>query len=109
MEVLLVPGLICFFGLVIYALAIVGYSRTGTPSPARFGAYFLMLVAAFFGWRLLSPLLDSQVGVFARAEIIGKKALYSHYLAFLLPLFLLAACVAYDFWSRRTGRVKDIY
>ncbi len=102
-DILLLPGLLTFFGLAVYLVVWQQTRLRDRLGPARWGGVAVLILALIAGWRPMWDLINPDLGAFYRTsiQIFGKKYLYSHYICFLLPLFSLIGVVVLEVLFRR--------
>jgi hypothetical protein len=98
-DLLILPLLLTFFGALVYGLVIDGNLKRRKLTPSRWVGVALIALALVSGFPATWELTDS----FKRTSYgdIGKKMLFAHYGAGLIPLIALLVCLGVDLWSRR--------
>jgi hypothetical protein len=101
-DLLLLPGLLSFFAVVTRLLLYASERTSGNKSKGRWFAYLLALLGLFFGWRVLWALINPSTGALYRSTFFSRKMLWSHYIAFFMPLAVLIGLFLWDrFGSKR--------
>jgi phosphoglycerol transferase MdoB-like AlkP superfamily enzyme len=102
-DILLLPLILSFFGVLVYIL---GWNarKDGVLPAYRWAGILLLGLALFVGMRYVWDLHNPALGAFRRAELAmdGRRVLYSHYLAAAIPAFFLLLCSVLEFVARRT-------
>jgi hypothetical protein len=103
-DLLIVPGLAVFFGLLLRFLAW-NRDRMGKRSVAwTWFAIAVLCVGAYVGFRAMWNLYDPDLSAFYRATIWHRKVLFSHYIGFGLPILALIGVLVWNFAEKRLGR-----
>ncbi|MEZ0326031.1 MAG: hypothetical protein ACAH95_08990 [Fimbriimonas sp.] len=103
-DLLIVPGLAVFFGLLIRFL---GWNREKMGKPSTTWSWFAIAVlalGAFVGFKAMWNLFDPDLAAFYRATIWQRRVLVSHYLAFGLPFIALLIVIGWNMTEKRLGR-----
>ena len=104
-DYLLLPGLLTFFGALVYGLTLDGGLRNLRLPPSRWVGIGLVALAVFIG---LKPAWQMATDVVYRSMVagLGKKITIAHWAGFLLPFIALLVCLGFEFASR--GRVARL-
>jgi hypothetical protein len=103
-DLLIVPTLAVFFGLLFWFLAW-NRERNGASGTAWKVVSLLVLVGGLYAgaqavWNLHNPAL----GAFYRETIWSRKVLYSHYAALAMPILAMAGVLVWGLIERRRAR-----
>lgn len=98
-DILLLPLLLTFFGALVFGLTVDAGLKKGRLAPSRYVGIALIALALMAGFKDAWMLVDG----FNRSALaaVGKKVLYAHYLAGLVPFIALLICIVIDAVSRR--------
>ena len=100
-SILLLPGILAFFGLFVYGVAFGNGVREHVMPKYRWVGVGLLAVAFLLGAKTLYLIFEPGLGAFYRAQLTGKRIVAAHYAAMLMPLILLVATGAMEFWFKR--------
>jgi predicted ABC-type exoprotein transport system permease subunit len=103
-DLLLLPGLLTFFGALLYGLAWLNWRSNAVLPNYRWVAVILALLALFIGVKTMLTMSDP----FYRTAIApeGRKIVFSHYLAPALPVLLLLTIAVMEGVVKRR-RLRD--
>ena len=106
-DVLLMPILAVFFGLLFYFLGEFNLHLKGRNFWRGLGVAILVL-GALTGFRFfLAVVSDSFEGKVYRSEIFQRRLLYSHWAAFWLPIVCLIL-IAVIFYMRKKAAERNL-
>ncbi len=103
-DLLIVPGLAVFFGLLIRFL---GWNRHRMGKSSKTWTWFAIAVltlGAYVGFKAMWNLFDPDLAAFYRATIWQRRVLVSHYIGFGLPLLALIGVLVWNLTEKRLGR-----
>ncbi len=103
-DLLIVPGLAVFFGLLIRFL---GWNRDRMGKRSKTWSWLAVVVltlGAYVGFKAMWNLYDPDLAAFYKATIWSRLVLFSHYAAFALPALALIAVVIWNLTEKRLGR-----
>ena len=103
-DVLLLPGILLFFGVFVYGAAFGNGMRQDALPGYRWAGVGLLALAAFLGALTVWKLFEPGIGAFYRAALQGRKVVAAHYVSLVLPILLLGAVAAAEAWFRRYRR-----
>ena len=104
-DILLMPGLAIFFGLLVFLLGEFNESLKGGAVWKWVGAVILFL-GSLSGFRyFLAMVSGSFEGKAYQAQIFQRRLVYTHYAAFWLPLICLAVVAAVSVWRKKQRRL----
>ena len=98
-DLLLLPVLLTFFGALVYGLTLNSGLAKGRLPGSRWVGVGIVVLALLAGF----PDTWKMTDAFTRDATftLGKKVYFGHYLAGLIPLVSLLACLAFEFSARR--------
>lgn len=100
-SILLLPGILAFFGLFVYGVAFGNGVRDHVMPKYRWVGIGLLALAFILGAKTLYLMFEPNLGPFYRAQLSGRKIVAAHYAAMLLPLLLLLLTGAMELWFKR--------
>src|SRR5690349_18679862 len=100
-SVLLLPGILAFFGAFVYGVAFGNGAREHSLPRYRWVGVGLLALALIFGFLTVWKLFEPGLGAFYRAQLTGKKVLAAHYASLVLPLMLLLGAFGLEAWFKR--------
>ena len=107
LEIVILPALAVFFGLVLYCLALRA-ERLEDRVRWKWVPVIILAIGAFaaFGpfWSYVGPGVDSEI---YRGMIPGRKMLTAHVAAFAGPVLSIAGILFYELWWRRRPIRED--
>jgi len=104
-DLLLVPGLAVFFGLLVYLLGEFNENLKGGYVWKWVGAVILLL-GSLAGFRYFLAMVSTGFeGKLYQASIFQRRVVWSHHAAFWLPLICLLVVVAISFWRKRQRKL----
>lgn len=107
LDVVILPGLAVFFGMLLYGLAL-RQELLGNRVRWKWLPIAVLALGAIAGfgpfWNYIGSSSDAEL---YRGSIPGRKMLIAHYSAFLLPLLCIAGTLLYDLWRRRRQVRED--
>lgn len=109
-DLLLLPMLSVFFGLLIFLLG-TKKERDGGVAHWKWAGLVVVLIGAFYSWKyfsLMAGIGDPVNVAMYRANYEGKRYAIANYASFLLPMIAALACVAVHFlFRKRANRVPN--
>jgi len=107
-DIILLPFMLMFFGLVWWILAWNAERTTGRKANWKWGAFFFLFVSMYTGFKFFWAMLDpSSNGQLYRETMRGiehsRRVVVSHYVAFLFPF---VSTVAIAVWAFLDSRMK---
>ena len=104
-DIMLMPALAVFFGLLAYLLGEFNESLKGGTVWKWVGGVILGL-GALSGFRyFLAMISGSFEGKLYQAQIFQRRVVYAHYAAFWLPLICLGIVIAISYWRKKQRRL----
>jgi hypothetical protein len=103
-DVLLLPGLLTFLGLVIYGAAWVNLKTNGVLLGFRFFGLALIFCAMLVDAKELWTILDPNTGSFNQIAIAtteGRKTVLAHYGVTFGPLLVIALAVVLELVNKK--------
>lgn len=102
-EPIIMPGILSFFGVLIYLL---GWSaeQKGRSAPWKWIGALLFIGGIFFGYE---PFMNYQDFTYRAALPSNKRVAVVHYAALLLPAFCLLVAIAMQFIPRKAAPVSE--
>ncbi len=103
-DLLFVPGLLTFLGLVVYAVTTFRSRADGHLTPYRYIGIGFIAIAFLLGLRGVWDLLNPGLGAFYRASLAGysKRFIAAHYFAAIAPLVILIGTIIADYFVRKS-------
>ncbi len=99
-DVLLLPGILLLFGVVVYGAGLANGIRDQTAPKYRWAGVVLVAFAMVIGALTVSHLYG-PLAEFYRAMIGNRKVLLAHYVALGVPFVVLALVPVGEAWFRR--------
>lgn len=100
-DILLLPGALVLFAVFVRFLIWTAERNSGKKSKAKWLPYLLAIGGLILGSRTLWALINPATGSLYRSTINSRKILYSHWVAFLLPLLTIVVLIVWDKWAAR--------
>lgn len=107
-DVVLIPGIAIFFGLLIYLLGEFNPNLKG-PKAWKIVGGLILIGGALSGFRyFLAMVSGSSEGEMYRSLLFQRRMIYSHYIGFWLPVAILAILIIVTIIrSRRRNLMYD--
>lgn len=110
LEVVLLPCIALFFGLVIYFVGEFNVGEAGKPKPWRWVGVAILFLGALLGFRYFLAMVSGSIeGVAYRGLIqgYGRKLMLAHWFAFLGPFVsFLAAFLISKLHGKRLSQAQ---
>lgn len=110
MEVVLLPSITLFFGLVIFLVGEFNVGEAGKPKPWRWVGVALLFLGSLLGFRyFLAMVATNSEGFLYRSLMVGygRKLVLSHWFAFLGPFVsFLASFLIAKVHAKRLSQVQ---
>lgn len=104
-EVLLMPGLAVFFGLLAYFLGEFNDQLKGGKAWKWVGIVILAM-GALSGFRyFLAMVSSSDEAKYYQSMVFQRRLIYSHWAAFWFPLVCLAIVLVISYWRKKNRRI----
>ena len=113
LAVVMLPGLLVFFGLLWWFASIVNERNNNRQTIWKWLAVLPLLFALFVGFRYMYYMWNPETGAFYRRSMmfgdrVFRRVWVAHYIAWILPLAsLLAVLVTAKIEKRRAIRARE--
>ncbi len=110
-DIILLPFMLVFFGLVWWILAWNSERMTNRKAKWKWGAFFLFFLSMYTGFKFFWAMIDSSAnGLLYRETMRGiehsRRVVVSHYVAFLIPLITTISVLVWDFFDRKVKAAR---
>lgn len=105
-DIILLPGILVFFGAFVYAVAFANGLRDHVVPRYRWIGFVLVFLAVLIGVKYVARMLDSNAD-FYKSMITSRKAALAHYVSLAMPLAVLGVMAGMEAWFKRYQRSME--
>ncbi|HZH99164.1 MAG TPA: hypothetical protein VEX38_09355 [Fimbriimonadaceae bacterium] len=108
-EPMLLPFFFSLAGIIVWFSGHIAEVKSGRKIAWKWVAALLFLIALWSGWAPFHAIQLADTAPFYKSQIepAGRKATYSHYMAFLMPFLIVLGIFGYHAIERVIHRDKS--
>ena len=101
-EPLVMPGILTFFGLLIWWMAMMAEEK-GKPASWKWFGFALLLIAMGFGFQSFEKMIgQSPDDLLYRSSLpSNRRFAMAHYAAFVIPALAIVGCIVWQFAGKK--------